>query len=395
MPQLTVEDYAKRLADLKRSNSNKDFMTWEDGTNYGRVCPGHPNMDGFYTEIKQHSKGEGKSYVAVQCYGGECEICPELEEYRKSRDKEDQKVWKEQMPKSRFYFNFLSKGPKGKSTPVLKTVGCGTQILTGIMALICNEDYGLSLTDLEDGRDIIVTSGKGKNNQTEYTVQARVATGPALEDEDELQKLLDNLPDLNDMLDQFEGDASKAKLVWDEGWEALKDKDDDKPKKVTTPKDKSDISPLHRVMANKAAAKKAKPEPDEEEEEESPKAKTAATMEALRKKIVAFPRLKSRCSLCGEQRHKTPEGNICPNNHNFPQPLAEGERPSHPSKAYLKEFPEPIEEEEEVAEDEEEVLDDDIPSDEDEGGDDEDVDPDTKLGDLDKILKAHKKTSKK
>jgi hypothetical protein len=45
-----------------------------------------------------------------------------------------------------------------------------------------------------------------------------------------------------------------------------------------------------------------------------------------------------------------------------PKGLAEGERPSKPSKAYLKEFPEPVEEEEEVEEVEEEVEEEEEPA---------------------------------
>lgn len=383
---LTVEDYKKKLAELKTSKGkdDKDFMKWEKGPNIGRILPGHPNMEAFYEEVKEHKKGEGKDFISVVCVGDDCEICPELEAYRKSKDKEDQKIWKEQQPKSKFYFNFLSKGPDGKAKePELKVVGCGTQILQGILGLLCDEEYGESIIDAFDGRDVNVEMGIAKNQQIEYTVKPRVNKGPAIKDVAKLQELIgeseedSKLNDLTTMHEQFD-DPHKAYIVWTEGWAALKEEGDEDEKPKSKDSKKAPLSPLHAVAAKRAKeeatrekGKKAPPPEDDEEEESDTPA------------ITSYPKLKSRCSVCGDQRHKTPNGNLCPAGHKA-EPLAEGERPSKPSKAYLKAFPAPVEDEdEEVEEEPEEEV-----EEADDSGEDED------LGDLDSILKAHKKGKK-
>jgi hypothetical protein len=213
---------------------------------------------------------------------------------------------------------------------------------------------------------------------TEYTVTAKRNTSPIFEDKTKIKKLLGKsaddtqLNDLTQLKQQFADEPDKALKVWEEGWDALKedkdeDEDEDKPKSKS--KDK----------AYKKQVKEAEPEPEEEETED----------------VTKFPRLKSRCSVCGEQRYKTPSGNVCANGHGGAPPLAEGERPSKPSKKYLKEFPEP--EEEEPEEEEPEV--------EEEEAEEEEPKPKSKkaskkpepedeeegLDDLDEILKKHTK----
>lgn len=378
----TLEDYKHKLEELTSNRGDKNFMEWRDGPNIGRIMPGHPNMEGFYEEVKEHKKGKGKDFVSVVCTGDDCEICPTLAVYRKSKDKEDQKIWKEQQPKPRFYFNWLDKGKDGKQEPVLTIAAVGTQILQGILGLLCDEDYGESIiTPGKKGRDINISKGMAKNKQIEYNVTPRANLGPAMADMQALAKIIGTDAEdtqLYDMLLQHEqfDDPSKALLVWEQGWEALKEaaeEEDAKPKA----KDKSPAakSPLHAVVAAKEAAAKKKPiAPEPEEDEEAPP-------------IISFPRLKSRCAICGEKRHKTPDGAVCPSGHTG-EPLAEDARPKKPSKAYLKEFPEPVEDEEEESEEEVEE-DDDIPSEDTEGGDE-----DEDLGDLDSIIAKHKKAKK-
>lgn len=388
MGKLTIDDYKRKLAEIKSgSGDSKDYMEWKDGPNIGRVMPGHPNMEGFYEEVKEHKKGEGKDFVAVVCMDDACEICPELEQYRTSKDKEDKAVWKEQQPKPKFYFNFLDKGPDGKlNPPVLRAVGCGSQILSGIMGLLVDEEYGETIIDALEGRDVNVDKGKGKNKQVEYNVKPRTKVGPAMADTDALEAIIGTdatntkLYDFTEMHNQFD-DPHKAYIVWTEGWAALKEEGDAdadaKPaaKGKATPKG-ADKSPLHAVAASKAAAtaakKPVKPAVEEAEEEETPA-------------ITSFPKLKSFCATCGESRYKTPTGNLCPSGH-AGLPLADGDRPSKPSKAWLKANPAPAVEEEEdadavVEEEDEEVA---TPG----------ADDDEDLGDLDSILSQHKKGKK-
>lgn len=381
---LTIEDYKRKLAEMKTGNrDDKDYMKWGKGPNIGRVMPGHPNMEGFYEEVKEHKKGDGATFVAVVCMGEECEICPTLEPFRKSRDKEDKKIWAEQQPRPKYYFNWLDKGPDGKlNPPVLRAVGSGSQILSGIMGLLCDEEYGETVINALEGRDLNIEQGLAKNKQIEYTVKPRMKVGPAMADMEALEAIIGTnaedtkLYDFTQMHEQFD-DPSKALIVWEQGWAALKDGEGDededaevKPKSKTAAKEAK--SPLHAVVAAKTQAAKKTAVAPPEEDEEAP--------------ITSFPKLKSVCAICGESRYKTPTGNLCPSGH-AGAPLADGARPSKPSKVWLK--ANPVVEEEEEDTDVTEDVDEDIPSEGVKGGDD-----DADLGDLEEILKAHKKGKK-
>jgi hypothetical protein len=107
--------------------------------------------------------------------------------------------------------------------------------------------------------------------------------------------------------------------------------------------DPEPVKPKTKVTT--ARTKAAEPEPEPEVADEEPEAEVQPA-------ITTYPRLKSRCAKCGDKRHQTPDGNLCPSGHSGP-PLAEGVRPTSPSKSYLKEFPEPeaADEEPEHAED--------------------------------------------
>lgn len=391
MPTEEQIKYKKALEKLKSKSSKykKNYMEFQDGDNIIRILPGHPNMDGFYVEVMFHSKGNKKDRVKVICLNGEegttgdtCEICPEIKELLNSKDKDDQKLGREQQGKSRFFFNCLAREEDDEQ----KTVECGPQLLTEILTLLASDDYA-DLLDPNEGVDVIVKKS-GKDLNTTYKVVPKRKPSPLFDDPKKVKAFIGTdaedtkLVDLTDLLTQFDGEPERAKLVWDEGWAALKedaankDEDDDEDEKPSKPASKA-------KTPEKAPAKKTKvvePEPDEEGEEDEVD-------------VTKFPKLKSRCSICGDPRYKTPSGNVCANGHGGADPLAEGERPSKPSKAYLKEFPEPVDEEE-VEEEEEEAPKPKTkakPATKKPAEDDEDDDLDS----LDEILNNHKKGKSK
>jgi len=343
--------YKKVLEKLKSKNSKykKNYMEFQDGDNNIRIVPGHPNMDGFYVEVMFHSKGNKKDRVKVICLNGEdgtkgdtCEICPEIKELLNSKDKKDQQMGRDQQGKSRYFFNVLDRDDDDQQ----KTVECGPQLLTEILTLLASDDYA-DLLDVNEGVDLIVKKS-GKDLNTEYKVVPKRRPSPLFEDPKKIKAFIGKdaedtkIVDLTDLLSQFGGEPEKAKLVWDEGWAALKDaaKDEDDEDEDEKPAKSTSKAP------EKAPAKKPKvvePEPDEDESEED------------EVDVTKFPKLKSRCSVCGLNRYKSPSGNVCVNGHGDAPPLEEGKRPSKPAKEYLKEFPEPVDEEEEVEEEEEET----------------------------------------
>lgn len=390
-------DYKKVLERLKKQSKgsgDRNYMDLEEGKNVARFLPGHPNMEGFFEEVFYHSKKDPKSGKRMQVIclnhgdprADVCLICPELEPLQKSKDKKDKKLYNEQKAKSRFFANVID-----RTDQALKILGMGITILKGVLGYVTDEDYGDVLHPLT-GRDMVIEK-TGDGMDTEYDVKCKPKESPIFPDKAEIVKLIGKsaedtqLNDLTELKAQFEGEAEKALKVWNEGWESLKEDDEDSDDSVENIKKKAKELGFDK---GEAPAKKGKAAPveDEAEAEEEPAIDfTNATP------------LKSRCSVCGDKRFKTSSGNVCKNGHGGVPALAEGERPSKPSKAYLAEFPDPEPEEQEEAE-EPEVEEapkrptaaasggakkQSAPANDDDGG----------LDDLDAILNAHSSKGKK
>lgn len=335
-------DYKKILEDLKKKSkgSNNEFITFDIGDTRTRVLPGHPNMEAFFVSVPHHRKGKGSDFVKVRCFNSEpgddtCLICPELEELRDSEDKEDKKAYKEQMAKDSFFFSAIQRADDPKNDK-MGLVECGTQLLEGVLTLLCNPEYGDDTLDAVKGVDLIVNKS-GKGMDTEYKVTPSRNSTPIFIGKPKASAEFigtsakdTKLRDLTTLADELLDDPAKALKVWHNGWKSLKDENADTPPKKDKP-------------AEKPAKKLSKPAPEPEPDEEQP------TEEAEEMDITSFPKLKSVCATCGDGRYKTPKGATCANGH-FGSQLAEGERPSKPSKAWLKNNPEPEPEEEEVEE---------------------------------------------
>lgn len=329
-------DYKKILEDLKKKSKGSfgdiDYMDLEDGDNILRFLPGHPNMEAFFFEVYYHSKKQNGKNMMVICLNhgdpdaGVCEICPSLEALRLSKDKSDVKLYKSQKAKPRYFSNVID-----RSDDKRKALGFGITILKGYLAYVTDEEYG-DVLHLVDGRDMTIVKS-GKEMETDYDVKPKPKTSPVFADRKAIAALVGKtaddtqLYDLTTLRDQFKDEPEKALQVWEQGWDSLKDDDkkDDKGEQPASKKPTSSVSPVSAVAA----------------------------MTAAKKAVEGCPKLKTRCSVCGENRFKTPTGNVCANGHGGAPVLPEGERPSAPSRAYLKEFPEPVEEAEAEAEEEE------------------------------------------
>lgn len=280
-PAVDYSAVLNRLKDQsKRSDNDKKYITFEQGDTRVRILPGHPNMDAFFVEAYFHNKQTRKDNVKVRCLnngdvsGDDCPICEEIRQYQGSRDKNDKKIWQEQRPKNRFYMNALERSDEEHEVKIL---ACGTMVMTQLLGFVTDPDYG-DITDVAEGLDIVINR-TGEKLDTEYTVKPRRKSSPALPDEDEVAAIIGTnakntkLNDLTEIANQFDGEPENISFIWENGWDAFKEKmkdeaDDDggkpKKKKKPAPKDEDEDEDEEPVKPKK----KVKPAPVEEDEEE-------------------------------------------------------------------------------------------------------------------------------
>ena len=341
---MATVDYKKILEDIKKKSKggNTNYIQFEDGDTIIRILPGHPNMGAFFVAFPFHRKGKGNDYVQVPCFNREpgddnCDVCRSLTELRDSDDKADKKAYKDQMAKDRYFFGAIQRKADPKDE-VEEIAECGTMLLEEVLKLLINPDYE-DLLDAAKGRDVTVNRS-GKDMETKYKVLPRPNPSPIIPGKPKASAAFigtsaedTKLQDITTAGDQFADEPEKVMIVWEGGWKALKDSNDD-DKKTTSKKAAASTT------TTKVVKKVAKPEPEEEESEDSA--------------VDLTKPLKARDPITGDKRYKQPDGTILTaDGRKSPKGLADDERPSKPSKAYLKEFPEPVEEEEEEVEDEE------------------------------------------
>lgn len=342
---MATVDYKKILEDIKKKNKggNTAYIQFEDGDTIIRILPGHPNMAGFFVAFPFHRKGKGNDYVQVPCFNREpgddnCDVCRSLQELRDSDDKADKKSYKDQMAKDRYFFGAIQRKADPKDE-VEEVAECGTMLLEEILKLLINPDYE-DLLDPAKGRDVTVNRS-GKDMETKYKVLPRPNPSPIIPGKPKGSVAFigtsaedTKLQDLMTAGDQFADEPEKVMIVWEGGWKALKDSNDDDKK---TPAKKTTTAAPTKVVK-----KPAKPAPEEDESEESA--------------VDLTKPLKARDPITGDKRYKQADGSVLTaDGRKSPKGLGEDERPSKPSKSYLKEFPEPIEDEEEEVEEAEEV----------------------------------------
>lgn len=257
-----VDKYKSKLADLskpRRGGGGQDYIDLVGGKNIVRLLPGHPNMDGFYSEVFYHKKNVGGKTISVQCPnagdedGGNCPICEQLESMRRSKDKKQKDLYYSWRAKPRFFANAVDRADE---TPTIKVLAFGSTILKQILEIAVDPDEFGDIFDPKEGCDIIIKKS-GQKLDTEYVVTPRRQPTPLCETNKEIRALIGKSEEdtlLKDLTEIGSSTLSEKEMLALWAGQQL-DEDDDEEEEV------------------KPKAKKKKVEDDDEEEEEKPKAK--------------------------------------------------------------------------------------------------------------------------
>lgn len=261
MGKLDIKTIQAKKEDLdQRMSRGGDWTFWtpSDGRNVVRVMPPKGKAKMFFEEVPMHFSLGPSGKAACTClshFDEDCPVCEVVNKWKKSKSEEDQKRAQDMSKKTRVYMNIVDRSDDEEK---IQVASVGVMILSEILNIIVDPDYG-DITDFEEGFDITITrSGKGRN--TDYKVMPKRSQSVAVKkmDADELDEAL---PDLTAIAQQKSYDEVNRLMNGetdededeDEGFKSRKSqrsKSDDEPdpwdKQKKPKKDDEDDDPPKR-----------------------------------------------------------------------------------------------------------------------------------------------------
>lgn len=209
------------LSALKEAWENKskrgNYKFWKPikfGRYTVRFLPPN-NSDGlFFYETAQHRIGDNY-YFCPRSEDDDCPIC----EYYKSLydDGSDEAVAlaKEIKPRKQYLYNIIVREELGQEVDnpkITHTYMSGKTLYETLMDYFFDEDYG-DLTDVENGYDFTIVKEQGDLGFPNYKKsKPRKNPSPLFEDDDDIEEVLENIPDLRAEVEYKSYDELKESL---------------------------------------------------------------------------------------------------------------------------------------------------------------------------------------
>lgn len=222
---LNMDLIRRRKEELDSRGEDYNYWRPKEGKNNIRIMPQKEGKELFWSEGYVHfSVGPKKNMVTcLETFGKPCPICEEVEKLKNSGYKEDKQLAKDMKQTQRIYMNIIDRDSEDDEEQI-QVMTCGTMILSDILDMICDPDWG-NITDYTTGRDIVITR-TGKGMQTKYSVLGKPKQTIASEtlSEEEIQK---KLVDLDSIFIEKSYDELKDLLLGMEGSSEYNDDNDE------------------------------------------------------------------------------------------------------------------------------------------------------------------------
>lgn len=209
---MNLDAIRKKLGQLQSSTQKQDRL-WkpEPGKTVIRIVPYQFNKDNPFSEMYFHYDLGKKTYLSPFTYGNPDPIVDFAEKLKKTGSSDDWKMGKKLEPKLRTYVPIIV---RGKETEGVKYWGFGKQIYQELLSIIADEDYG-DITDLKQGRDIVVEFQKGEdvgNTYGKISIRVKPNAVPATDSKDVFEKILNGQKDLKEIFPEPTYDDLKSAL---------------------------------------------------------------------------------------------------------------------------------------------------------------------------------------
>jgi hypothetical protein len=241
-----------RLNKLQNTTS-RGVEQWKPapGKHQIRLVPYKFNKENPFIELLFHYGINNKTYLSPSSFGRPDPIVEFAEKLKRMGDKDDWKAAKKMEPKLRTFVPVLVRGEEGDG---VKFWGFGKTVYQEILGYISDPDYG-DITDIENGRDIVVEVVSAEDSGTSYpvtTIRVKPKETPLHEDDEKTQKFLNEQKNITELYQELSYAELKSVL---EGWLNPSDgnSDEEVEESVTTealsksnpsPKVEADINPF-------------------------------------------------------------------------------------------------------------------------------------------------------
>jgi hypothetical protein len=193
---LNMDKMRAKLNNLK-SGGRGNFWKPQEGKQDIRILPTEDG-DPFKVFYFHYNVGNEAFLCPHRNFGEDCAVCSFVKSLFNEGDDDSSETAKKMMAKTRYFSPILVRGEEDRGVRIW---GYSKTVYENLIETVLDPEYG-DITDMEEGRDITLTYGKVAGKLfPETKLKYKLSTSPLCKDfaDDECEKLLESVPDFNDI----------------------------------------------------------------------------------------------------------------------------------------------------------------------------------------------------
>lgn len=213
-----IKSKLNSLNSQKSGGQKRDMslILWKPtvGKHSVRIVPATWDRSNPFKEVQVHYGIGNRTMISLVNFGEKDPIVEFAKQLATTGDKENWVMSKKLEPKMRVFVPVIVRGEEEKGVRLWEF---GKQIYAELLSLADDPDVG-DYTDVIDGRDITIETTGPETNGTSFNqskVRVRTKTTPLSEDAQEVDKWLNNQPDVLSIFKKYSYDEMKDALL---GW---------------------------------------------------------------------------------------------------------------------------------------------------------------------------------
>ena len=256
-----IKSKLSSLQSQKSGGQKRDMslILWKPtvGKHSVRIVPATWDKSNPFKEVLVHYGIGNRTMISLVNFGEKDPIVEFAKQLATTGDKENWVMSKKLEPKMRVFVPVIVRGEEEKGVRLWEF---GKQIYAELLSLADDPDVG-DYTDVIEGRDITIETTGPETNGTSFNqskVRVRTKTTPLSEDAQEVDKWLNNQPDVFSIFKKYSYEEMKEALL---GW-LNPEETADEPAPAAAPKQESPLASKPSSLSLNTP--KAKPSIDEE-----------------------------------------------------------------------------------------------------------------------------------